>query len=59
MRMYAVCLEGGLGITKNPLLAFYWYRRAAKEGDKVAIEWCKNHKADYTGEIPPPDHYKP
>ena len=59
MRMYALCLEKGMGITKNPLLASYWYARSAKEGDKVAIEWCKEHKVDYTGEIPPPDHYKP
>jgi serine/threonine protein kinase len=43
MLLYAVCLESGNGIKKNPFEANKWYHRAAVAGNEDAIKWCKKH----------------
>ncbi|HEU4952077.1 MAG TPA: tetratricopeptide repeat protein [Holophagaceae bacterium] len=38
MRMLGACYTYGLGVRVNPLEGAAWYRRAAKAGDKVALQ---------------------
>ena len=37
----AVSLERGLNVRKDPRAARYWYRRAARRGDSVALDHLK------------------
>jgi len=48
MSFYARCLEGGTGVRPNLLKAESWYRKAAKGGDKYALDWCRAHKINVT-----------
>lgn len=43
MFYFAMCLEGGVGVDKDEAAAKEWYIKAAKGGDRRAIEWCKKH----------------
>jgi TPR repeat protein len=43
MRLYAQCVENGIGVGKNQLQAMNWYRKAADAGDRRAIEWCRKN----------------
>jgi TPR repeat protein len=43
MGSYARCLEAGIGVKQNQLEAESWYRKAAEEGYKPAIDWRRNH----------------
>ncbi len=43
MFFYAMCLEGGVTIPKNPVEARAWYVKAAQAGNKPAIDWCKKN----------------
>ena len=43
MAFYAQCLLGGQGTAKDPAAAKDWYVRAAKAGNRGAIEWCKKN----------------
>lgn len=49
MFYYAMCLERGVGVTKNEAEAREWYIKAAKGGDRRAIDWCKKNNVTYTG----------
>lgn len=40
---YAMCLQGGVGVTANPELAQSFYIRAAEGGNKAALDWCQDH----------------
>jgi serine/threonine protein kinase/TPR repeat protein len=48
MSFYARCLESGTGVRPNLLKAETWYRKAAKGGDKYALDWCRAHKINVT-----------
>jgi serine/threonine protein kinase/TPR repeat protein len=52
MFYYAMCLERGVGVTKNESEAREWYTKAAKGGDRRAIDWCKKNNVSYTGSQP-------
>jgi len=43
MFFYAMCLEGGVTAGKNPTEARAWYLKAAKAGNKPAMDWCKKN----------------
>ncbi len=43
MFYFAMCLEGGVGVAKDGTAAKEWYIKAAKGGDRRAIEWCKKN----------------
>ena len=43
MFFYAMCLEGGVTVPKNPAQARAWYVKAAQAGNKPAMEWCKKN----------------
>ncbi len=48
MFFYAQCLEGGLGVPKNPAEAQSYYRAAAERGIVPAREWCDRNRVPYT-----------
>ena len=54
MAGYARCLETGTGTKANQLEAGNWYVKAAREGFKPAIDWCRAHPALAPGFLPPP-----
>ncbi len=43
MYFYAMCFDGGVGIDKDRDSARVWYLRAAKGGNRTAIDWCKKN----------------
>lgn len=43
MFFYAMCLEGGVTVGKNPTEARAWYFKAARAGNKPAMDWCKKN----------------
>lgn len=43
MFFYAMCLEGGVVVEKNADLAREWYVKAARAGNKPALDWCKKN----------------
>lgn len=43
MYFYAKCLEGGVVVEKNPDQARDWYLKAARAGNKPALDWCKKN----------------
>ncbi|MFZ4681026.1 MAG: protein kinase domain-containing protein [Terrimicrobiaceae bacterium] len=43
MAFYAQCLLGGQGTAKDPAAAKDWYVRAARGGNRGAVEWCKKN----------------
>ena len=43
MYFYAMCFDGGVGIDKDRESARVWYLRAAKGGNRTAIDWCKKN----------------
>jgi serine/threonine protein kinase/TPR repeat protein len=43
MYFYAMCFDGGVGIKQDRRAAREWYVRAAKGGNRTAIEWCKKN----------------
>lgn len=43
MFLYARCLESGTGLEANAAEAATWYRRAAENGNRAAIDWCREH----------------
>jgi len=43
MFYYAMCLEGGVGVEKDESTAKEWYVKAARGGDRRAIEWCRKN----------------
>jgi TPR repeat protein len=43
MFYYAMCLNGGVGVEKDPDAARGWFVKAAKGGDRRAVEWCKEN----------------
>ena len=43
MYFYAMCFDGGVGVSQDRRAAREWYVRAAKGGNRTAIEWCKKN----------------
>jgi hypothetical protein len=43
MYFYVMCVDGGVGISRDREVARDWYVRAAQGGNKTAIEWCKKN----------------
>ncbi|MGA7392147.1 MAG: protein kinase [Terrimicrobiaceae bacterium] len=43
MYFYAMCFDGGVGVSRDRGAAREWYVRAAKGGNRTAIEWCKKN----------------
>jgi TPR repeat protein len=43
MFFYAVALEGGLLGERQPTEARDWYSRAAKAGNRTAVDWCQKN----------------
>ena len=54
MFQYARCLQNGIGTKANQLEAVNWYVKAAKEGSKGAIDWCRANPKLTPGYTPPP-----
>ncbi len=48
MYFYAMCLEGGVGVTANRPSAVDWYLRAAKAGNASAADWCRRNSVTVT-----------
>jgi TPR repeat protein len=44
MYFYALCYETGSGVRANELKALECYKKAAEDGNRFAIEWCRAHK---------------
>ena len=43
MYFYAMCFDGGVGVSRDREAAREWYVRAAQGGNRTAIEWCKKN----------------
>ncbi|MEO7165493.1 MAG: serine/threonine-protein kinase [Chthoniobacterales bacterium] len=53
MFLYARCFEGGTGVDANPGEALDWYRRAATAGNRLAQDWCREHKVEFASGAQP------
>jgi TPR repeat protein len=49
MFYYAMCLEGGRGVKTDEEEAKEWYVKAAKAGDRRAVEWCRKNDVSTSG----------
>jgi TPR repeat protein/serine/threonine protein kinase len=49
MFYYAMCLEGGVGVAKDADAAQEWYVKAARGGDRRAVDWCKKNGVSLSG----------